>query len=89
MPKRMKVERSPNYSYYSDILWCSLPLVGMSCYFYGLRPVLLFLAALLSLLLCLAARFRLSADSAAGGPSDRLPVRLCPGPTARHRLPVP
>lgn len=45
MPKRMKVERSPNYSYYSDILWCSLPLVGMSCYFYGLRPVLLFLAA--------------------------------------------
>ena len=31
MPKRMKVERSPNYSYYSDILWCSLPLVGMSC----------------------------------------------------------
>lgn len=42
MPKRMKVERSPNYSYYSDILWCSLPLVGMSCYFYGLRPALLF-----------------------------------------------
>ena len=52
MPKRMKVERSPNYSYYSDILWCSLPLVGMSCYFYGLRPVLLFLAALLTAYLC-------------------------------------
>jgi electron transport complex protein RnfD len=52
MPKRMKVERSPNYSYYSDILWCSLPLVGMSCYFYGLRPALLFLAALLTAYLC-------------------------------------
>ena len=39
MPKRMKVERSPNYSYYSDSLWCSLPLVGMSCYFYGLPGV--------------------------------------------------
>ena len=52
MPKRMKVERSPNYSYYSDILWCSIPLVGMSWYFYGLRPVLLFLAALLTAYLC-------------------------------------
>ena len=52
MPKRMKVERSQNYSYYSDILWCSLPLVGMSCYFYGLRPALLFLAALLTAYLC-------------------------------------
>ena len=52
MPKRMKVERSSNYSYYSDSLWCSLPLVGMSCYFYGLRPALLFLAALLTAYLC-------------------------------------
>ena len=67
MPNRKKVERSANYSYYSDLLWCTVPLIGMSWYYYGARPVLLLLAALLT----------------------RLPVRLCPGPVARHGLPVP
>ena len=46
MPNRKKVERSANYSYYSDLLWCTVPLIGMSWYYYGARPVLLLLAAL-------------------------------------------
>lgn len=41
MPNRKKVERSANYSYYSDLLWCTVPLIGMSWYYYGARPVLL------------------------------------------------
>ena len=48
MPNRKKVERSANYSYYSDLLWCTVPLIGMSWYYYGARPVLLLLAALLT-----------------------------------------
>ena len=27
MPNRKKVERSANYSYYSDLLWCTVPLM--------------------------------------------------------------
>ena len=38
MPNRKKVERSANYSYYSDLLWCTVPLIGMSWYYYGARP---------------------------------------------------
>ena len=52
MPNRKKVERSANYSYYSDLLWCTVPLIGMSWYYYGARPVLLLLAALLTAYLC-------------------------------------
>ena len=52
MPKNKKIERSANYSYYSDLLWCTVPLIGMSWYFYGLRPVLLLLVALLTAYLC-------------------------------------
>lgn len=37
MPNRKKVERSANYSYYSDLLWCTVPLIGMSWYYYGAR----------------------------------------------------
>ena len=48
MPNRKKVERSANYSYYSDLLWCTVPLIGMSWYYYGARPVLLLLAAPMS-----------------------------------------
>ena len=51
MPNRKKVERSANYSYYSDLLWCTVPLIGMSWYYSGARPVLLLLAALLEALL--------------------------------------
>ena len=47
MPNRKKVERSANYSYYSDLLWCTVPLIGMSWYYYGARPVLLLLTAAL------------------------------------------
>ena len=32
MPKNKKIERSANYSYYSDLLWCTVPLIGMSWY---------------------------------------------------------
>ena len=52
MPNRKKVEHSANYSYYSDLLWCTVPLIGMSWYYYGARPVLLLLAALLTAYLC-------------------------------------
>ena len=52
MPRNHKVEHSANYSYYSDLLLCSIPLIGMSWYYYGARPVLLFLAALLTAYLC-------------------------------------
>lgn len=52
MPNRKKVERSANYSYYSDLLWCTVSLIGMSWYYYGARPVLLLLAALLTAYLC-------------------------------------
>ena len=48
MPNRKKIERSKNYSYYSDLLWCTVPLIGMSWYYYGPRPLLLLLAALLT-----------------------------------------
>ena len=52
MPNRMKIERSENYDYYRDLLWCSIPLIGMSWYYYGPRPVLLLLTGLLVAYLC-------------------------------------
>lgn len=52
MPNRMKIERSENYDYYRDLLWCSVPLIGMSWYYYGPRPVLLLLTGLLVAYLC-------------------------------------
>lgn len=52
MPNRVKIERSENYDYYSDLLWCAVPLIGMAWYYYGLRPVLLLLTGLLTAYLC-------------------------------------
>ncbi len=52
MPKRVTIERSENHAYYSDLLWCSVPLVGMAWYYYGPRPVLLLLVGLLTAYLC-------------------------------------
>ena len=52
MPKRVTIERSENHAYYSGLLWCSVPLVGMACYYYGARPALLLLAGLLTAYLC-------------------------------------
>ena len=52
MPNRKKIERSKNYSYYSDLLWCTVPLIGMSWYYYGPRPLLLCGVALLVGNLC-------------------------------------
>ena len=50
--KRIKTERSANYGYYSDLLWCTVPLIAMSWYYYGPRPLLLMLAGLLTAYLC-------------------------------------
>lgn len=52
MPKHPKVEKSANYDFYATALWCSLPLIFMSCYYYGLRPALLFVTALVTAYLC-------------------------------------
>ena len=52
MPKHKKIEHSENYSYYSDLLWCAVPLTGMAAYYYGPRPVLLVLTALVTAYLC-------------------------------------
>ena len=48
MAKHKKFERSENYTFYSDLLWCCVPLTGMACYYYGMRPALLMLAGLLT-----------------------------------------
>ena len=52
MPRHPKIERSANYTYYTDILWCSVPLFAMSCYYYGARPALLGLVAAATAYLC-------------------------------------
>ena len=46
MPNRNKIERSANYNYYADILWCCVPLMAMAWFFYGPRPILLMLVGL-------------------------------------------
>ena len=46
MPNRNKLERSANYDYYADILWCCVPLMAMAWFFYGPRPILLMLVGL-------------------------------------------
>lgn len=51
MPKRRN-ERSANYEFYADALWCTVPLISMSCFYYGPRPALLYMAALLTAYLC-------------------------------------
>lgn len=50
--KREKLQRSPNYGFYADLIWCCMPLMVMSCYSYGLRPALLSLVAVLVAYLC-------------------------------------
>lgn len=44
MPK--PIERSANYDYYADILWCCVPLMVMAWFYYGPRPLLLMLVGL-------------------------------------------
>ena len=39
-------------SYYTDILWCCVPLLAISCYYYGPRPLLLMALALVTAYLC-------------------------------------
>lgn len=52
MPNRNKLNRSENYGYYTDLLLCTIPLVGMSCYYYGPRPLLLLLVGMVTAYLC-------------------------------------
>lgn len=52
MPNRIKIERSENYDFYRDMLWCAVPLAGMAWYYYGPRAVLLLLTGLLTAYLC-------------------------------------
>ena len=52
MPKHPRIEHSANYRYYADLLGCCVPLIAMSCYYYGLRPALLAVVAALTAYLC-------------------------------------
>ena len=52
MPNRNKIERSANYNYYADILWCCVPLMAMAWFFYGPRPILLMLVGLFTAYVC-------------------------------------
>ena len=38
--------KTANYSYYADVLWCCVPLLALSCWYYGPRPLTLMGAAL-------------------------------------------
>lgn len=49
MPKRHdKITKSVNYDYYWDILFCTVPLLAASCFYYGARPLLMMAAGLLT-----------------------------------------
>lgn len=52
MPASSRTSRSANYGYYADILICCVPLLGVSCYYYGPRPLLLMALALGAAYLC-------------------------------------
>lgn len=38
--------KSENYGYYTDVLWCCVPLLALSCWYYGPRPLALMGTAL-------------------------------------------
>ena len=46
MPMHSSFQRSANYGYYADLLWCCVPLMAMAWFYYGPRPLLLMLAGL-------------------------------------------
>lgn len=52
MPNRKPIERSANFAYYADILWCCVPLMVMAWFFYGPRPLLLMLTGLFTAYVC-------------------------------------
>ncbi|MDD4850346.1 MAG: RnfABCDGE type electron transport complex subunit D [Gemmiger sp.] len=47
-----KNERSANFGFYTDMLWCCVPLLTISCFYYGMRPALLALTAVVVAYLC-------------------------------------
>lgn len=51
MPNPARRQPAAN-SYYNDVLWCCVPLLALSCYYYGLRPLLLMAVALITSYLC-------------------------------------
>ncbi|MEE0800843.1 MAG: RnfABCDGE type electron transport complex subunit D [Gemmiger sp.] len=49
MPKRhARTQKSANYGYYWDILFCSVPLLAMSYFYYGARPLIMMAVGLLT-----------------------------------------
>ena len=52
MQNRNSIERSANFGYYADILWCCVPLMVMACFYYGPRPLLLMLTGLFTAYVC-------------------------------------
>lgn len=46
MPTSRKALHSANYGYYADLLLCCVPLLGISVYYYGPRPLALMALAL-------------------------------------------
>lgn len=52
MPKLAKIEKSPNFGFYTDIMWCCVPLLALSCFYYGARPALMALLAIFTAYLC-------------------------------------
>lgn len=52
MANRSKLQKSANYGFYADLMWCCMPLLVMSCYSYGPRPAVLSLVAVLVAYLC-------------------------------------
>jgi electron transport complex protein RnfD len=53
MPKRIaKIQKSANYGFYADVMWCCMPMLAISCYYYGLRPALLSLLGVVVAYVC-------------------------------------
>ena len=52
MPMHSSFQRSANYGYYADLLWCCVPLMAMAWFYYGPRPLLLMLAGLFTAYVC-------------------------------------
>ena len=52
MRKLAEIKKSPNYGFYTDMIWCCMPLLALSCFYYGLRPALLALLGVAVAYIC-------------------------------------
>ncbi len=50
--KTAKLERSPNYDFYVNVMGCCVPLLAMSCFYFGARPALSALLGMAVAYLC-------------------------------------